>query len=143
MKRALIANARVHRNWLERASGRLRPQIVAHAAQAGRDRLIRLDRAQARSVATLLDRSRAKLDGQAKLLQTLGYHNVLARGFALVRGEDGAMLRRAAEVTPGAPLDIEFADGHVEARADGAARKPAPEAKVPRRRGDDKQGSLL
>ena len=143
LKRALIANARVHRNWLERASGRLRPQIVARAAQAGRDRLIRLDRAQARSVATLLDRSRAKLDGQAKLLQTLGYHNVLARGFALVRGEDGAMLRRAAEVTPGAPLDIEFADGHVEARADGAARKPAPEAKVPRRRGDDKQGSLL
>ena len=134
LKRALIANARVHRNWLERASGRLRPQIVARAAQAGRDRLIRLDRAQARSVATLLDRSRAKLDGQAKLLQTLGYHNVLARGFALVRGEDGAMLRRAAEVTPGAPLDIEFADGHVEARADGAARKPAPESRprVPR-----------
>ena len=143
MKRALIANARVHRNWLERASGRLRPHIVARAAQAGRDRLIRLDRSQARSLATLLARSRAKLDGQAKLLQTLGYHNVLARGFALVRGEDGAMLRRAAEVKPGAALDIEFADGHIEAHADAAARKPEPAAKTPRRRGDDKQGSLL
>ena len=143
LKRALIANARVHRNWLERASGRLRPHVVARAAQSGRDRLIRLDRSQARSVATLLARSRAKLDGQAKLLQTLGYHNVLSRGFALVRGEDGAMLRRAAEVKPGSALDIEFADGHIEAHAAAAARKPEPEAKTPRRRGDDKQGSLL
>lgn len=143
LKRALIANARVHRNWLERAGSRLRPQVVARLALSGRDRLIRLDRSQARSVATLLDRSRAKLDGQAKLLGTLGYHNVLARGFALVRGADGAMLRRAAEVKPGAALDIEFADGHVDAHADGAERKPEPEAKTPRRPGDDKQGSLL
>ncbi len=143
LKRALIANARVHRNWLERASGRLRPHVVARTAQHGRDRLIRLDRSQARALATLLDRSRAKLDGQAKLLGTLGYHKVLARGFVLVRGEDGAMLRRAAEVKPGSGLDLEFADGHVEAHADGDARKPGPEAKPPRRRGDDKQGSLL
>jgi exodeoxyribonuclease VII large subunit len=143
LKRALIANARVHRNWLERASGRLRPHVVARTAQSGRDRLIRLDRSQARSLATLLARSRAKLDGQGKLLQTLGYHNVLARGFALVRGADGTMLRRAAEVKPGSALDIEFADGHVEAHAAAAARKPEPEAKSPRRRGDDKQGSLL
>jgi exodeoxyribonuclease VII large subunit len=143
LKRALIANATVHRNWLERAGSRLRPQVVAHAAQAGRDKLIRLDRAQARSLATLLARARAKFDGQAKLLQTLGYHNVLARGFALVRGADGAMLRRAAEVMPGSPLDIEFADGHVSAHADDAARKPEPESKAKRPRGDDKQGSLL
>jgi exodeoxyribonuclease VII large subunit len=68
---------------------------------------------------------------------------VLSRGFALVRGEDGAMLRRAAEVKPGSALDIEFADGHVGAHADAAARKPEPAAKTPRRRGDDKQGSLL
>ena len=143
LKRALIANARVHRNWLERASGRLRPHVVARAAQAGRERLLRLDRSQARSLATLLARSRAKLDGQEKLLQSLGYHNVLSRGFALVRGEDGAMLRRAAEVKPGSALDIEFADGHIEAHADAVARTPEPAAKTPRRRGDDKQGSLL
>jgi len=143
LKRALIANARVHRNWLERAAARLRPQVVARAALAGRERLIRLDRSGARSIATFLDRSRARLDGQAKLLGTLGHRSVLARGFALVRSSDGAMLRRAAEVQPGAALDIEFADGHVQAHADGSERKAEPEAKTPRRRGDDKQGSLL
>ena len=90
----------------------------------------------------MLERSRRRLDGQAKLLETLGYHNVLARGFALVRDADGGMVRRASEVTSGASLDIEFADGHVGAHADARPRKPESERK--KKRGDgDKQGTLL
>ena len=143
LPRALLANARAHRSWLERTSTRLRPHIVARAAAGGRDRLIRLDRSGARAVAAMLERSRRRLDGQAKLLQTLGYHNVLARGFALVRDADGAMVRRASEVKGGAALDIEFADGHVGVHADARERKTEGEAKPQRRRGSDKQGTLL
>jgi exodeoxyribonuclease VII large subunit len=143
LTRALVANAREHRRVFERSASRLRPQGVARTAEAGRDRLIRLDRARARAVAALFNRSRAKLDAQSKLLSTLGYHNVLARGFALVRDEDGTMLRRATEVKPGAALDIEFADGHVDAHADAPARKAETETKVRRRTGEGKQGSLL
>ncbi len=143
LKRALIPNARAHRSSFERSISRLRPQIVARTTQSGRERLIRLDRARARSVAMLFERSQARLDNQAKLLGTLGYHNVLARGFALVRSSDGAMLRRAAEVKPGSALDIEFADGHVGAHADASERKAEPAAKASSRRRDDKQGSLL
>jgi exodeoxyribonuclease VII large subunit len=68
---------------------------------------------------------------------------VLARGFALVRSADGAMLRRAAEVKPGAALDIEFADGHIGAHADANERKTEPKAKATARPSDGKQGSLL
>jgi exodeoxyribonuclease VII large subunit len=143
LPRALSANARAHRGAFERCAARLRPHIVARTAKSAADRLIRLDRAQVRSVDALLVRSRAKLDNQAKLLQTLGYHHVLARGFALVRGADGAMLRRAAEVRPGAALDLEFADGHVGARADDSVTKTAPAAKPAARRSDGKQGTLL
>ena len=92
-----------------------------------------------------MDGARRRLDGQAKLLTTLGYHNVLARGFALVRAEDGVMLRRAADVKPGAGLDIEFADGHVEAHADprrASGKKSAPQS-APRRKPDGNQGNLL
>ena len=141
--RALIANARVHRNWLERSAARFRPHVLARAAQSGRDRLIRLDRAGARAAQSLLARSRTRLDGQAKLLETLSYQSVLARGFALVRSADGAMLRRAAAVKPGAALDIEFADAHIAAHADESPRKVEPEAKSPPRRRDEKQGKLL
>lgn len=139
LPRALLANARAHRTWLERTASRLRPHIVARAALAGRERLARLDRARGRSLSALMERSRRRLDSQGKLLSTLGHHNVLARGFALVRSADGSMLRRAVEVRPGAALDIEFADGHVGAHADGRE----PEAKEPRKRGGEKQGTLL
>ena len=143
LKRALIANARAHRNGLERSAARLRPHILTRAAHSGRDRLSRLDRARARAAQALFARSRARLDGQAKLLGTLSYQNVLARGFALVRAADGTMLRRAVAVKPGAALDIEFADGHIGAHADAGERKAEPRAKAPSRGRDEKQGSLL
>jgi exodeoxyribonuclease VII large subunit len=146
LPRALLANAVAHRTGLERASSRLRPHLVARAAGDGRDKLIRCDRARRRALHALMDRARHRLDNQAKLLSTLGYHNVLARGFTLVRAADGTMLRKALEVKPGAALDIEFADGHVEAHADPREpRKRQVEAgdKEPRRRPDEKQGSLL
>jgi exodeoxyribonuclease VII large subunit len=59
-----------------------------------------------------------------------------------VRDADGEMVRRASEVTSGAALDIEFADGHVGALADARPRKLESERK--KKRGDrDKQGTLL
>jgi exodeoxyribonuclease VII large subunit len=150
LPRALLANARVHRAQMERAGSRLRPHLLARAASTGRDTLRRLDRAGVRAIHTGLDRARRRIDAQGKLLATLGYHNVLARGFALVRGDGGAMLRRAAEVKPGAALDIEFADGHVGAHADqhgvsskGTTNTVNAPAKGPRRKPDEKQGSLL
>ena len=98
---------------------------------------IRLDRSQREGRRCACWRARgAGSTARRSCSQTLGYHNVLARGFALVRGADGAMLRRAAEVTPGAALDIEFADGHVGAHADAASARPS-RAKA-RRRSDSK-----
>ncbi|HRN83718.1 MAG TPA: exodeoxyribonuclease VII large subunit, partial [Hyphomicrobium sp.] len=88
------------------------------------------------------------------LLGSLGYQSVLARGFALVRDADGAMVRAAAAVTAGQTLEIEFADGRIkaDAREGGGGRTaqseppstaPAPPAapqnKVPR----GGQGSLF
>jgi exodeoxyribonuclease VII large subunit len=142
---ALRANTVAHRSGLDQAGPRLRPHLVARVTSMGRDKLIRLDRTKARALHTALDRTRRRVDAQAKLLSTLGYHNVLARGFTLVRAADGTMVRKASEVKPGESLDIEFADGHVEALADprGAKRKGEAAAKEPRRRSDEKQGSLL
>ncbi|MBX7117978.1 MAG: hypothetical protein K1X31_03155, partial [Gemmatimonadaceae bacterium] len=40
---------------------------------------------------------------------------VLARGFAVARGLDGATLGRRAAFAPGAPFDLLLADGRVRA----------------------------
>jgi exodeoxyribonuclease VII large subunit len=81
-------------------------------------------------------------------LAALSHRGVLARGFALVRDVDGKPLRLAAQVSPGLPLDIEFADGRIHARSEGAARpRAADTAHRPRRRrrtvDDEGQGSLF
>ena len=143
LPRVLLASARAHRGALERCAVRLRPHIVARAATSGRERLIRLDRSRERAASAMIERARRKLDEQAKLLGTLAYHNVLTRGFTLVRDASGAMLRRASEVKPGAALDIEFADGHIGAHADPRGRKSEAQTKEPRKPADGKQGTLL
>jgi exodeoxyribonuclease VII large subunit len=82
-----------------------------------------------RSFVAGLERRQARLAALNQLLGTLGYKQVLARGFALVRDTEGHALRKAAEIADGARLDIEFADGHVAAVAGeqkGVTVKKAP-----------------
>ncbi len=143
LPRALHANAAAHRTALERCGTRLRPHLVAGLAAAGRDRLTRLDRARLRAFKASFARAQQRLDGCGKLLTSLGYHNVLARGFTLVRAADGTMLRRAADVRPNAALSIEFADGTVGAHADPRERKTEAAREAPRRSVNEKQGKLF
>ncbi len=151
---ALRANTQSHRAILARLSAPLRPGLVARRAAAARDVLTRLDRDRARAISARMDRARQRLDAQTKLLHTLGYENVLARGFALVRDAKGAMVRSAAIVQLGEALDIQFSDGHIvteataTSKAVGAANPKVDRSKTPRKakpkpdpNGD--QGSLL
>ena len=67
----------------------------------GRERIETLSARAARAALTLIDRRQARLERAGQLLAALSYHGVLARGFALVRAEDGRPLRAAAAVSPG------------------------------------------
>ena len=114
---------------------------MSRVAQGARDRIIALDRSGRRALSvSRLGRAIASPCATG-LLTSLGYHNVLARGFTLVRDDAGRMLRRAVEVHGGQRLDIEFADGHVTARADGADRETAPNPRV--RAVATKQGTVV
>jgi exodeoxyribonuclease VII large subunit len=104
-----------------------------------------------RSVLARVAAHRRHLDGCAKLLASLSYHGVLQRGYALVRDGEGRTLRSAAQVAAGQLIDIELADGHVDAQAlSGGARddaKPQPPARAASRTktgpGGGSQGSLF
>jgi exodeoxyribonuclease VII large subunit len=90
-----------------------------------------------RALRVALHRRADRVTAQAKLLEAVSYRSVLHRGFALVRDARGAPLRRAAEVSRGATIEIEFADGVVNAAAAGAPRR----RRTAREPGDE-QGSL-
>ena len=72
------------------------------------------------------------LERHAQLLRSLGYRQVLARGFALVRDAAGHPQRMAAQIQGATRLDIEFADGHIQAVSAGAA-PPSGEPAPPKR----------
>jgi exodeoxyribonuclease VII large subunit len=66
-----------------------------------------------------------------KLLASLSYKGVLARGFALVKDADGQLVRSRSLLEPGDPLVIEFADGEIEALAGGVPSAPRRKPKPP------------
>ena len=149
--RALSANTQAHHTRHARISARLRPAPVLARLERYDDRPETLARRAQRAVATGPAQRRHALDGQSKLLASLGYHSVLARGFALVRDTEGKMVRSADAVTAGERMEIEFADGRVA--VDAKAKSPAastgtskplekPVAEPPKRSEKD-QGSLF
>jgi exodeoxyribonuclease VII large subunit len=122
---ALRANVEAQRSQIAR--GRERTQALAGRAQ--------------RAARTVILRNAARLDRAAGLLDALSYRGVLARGFALVRDTRRRPLRSASDVSPGLGLEIEFADGRVAARAEGAPTTFAPPRVArPRKRGGDDPG---
>jgi exodeoxyribonuclease VII large subunit len=72
------------------------------------------------------------------VLDGISYRAVLARGFALVRGEGGVIRRRAAALNPGESLALVFADGEAAAVAAGKASSP-----VRAKKSSTDQGSLF
>jgi exodeoxyribonuclease VII large subunit len=93
-----------------------------------------------------------RLTAQAQLLDSYSYKGVLDRGFALVRNSAGEPVKRAAALSSGDAVEIEFFDEKQRAIIDGGSDsqhvkpKTRPVAKKTSRRNtgdDDEQGSLL
>ncbi len=145
---ALARRAALARREADRLGGRLSPAPVRRTARRGGEALSGLSRRLDRAFAAARERPAERLARAARMLETLSYKATLARGFAVVRA-GGAALTRRAQVGPGAALEIEFADGRVDAVAGGepapdAASNPAP--KRPPRKAPtpkDGQGSLF
>jgi exodeoxyribonuclease VII large subunit len=100
----------------------------------------------ARVIAERLDRQRRALAATGGLLSSLGYRRVLARGYAVIRDEAGAILRSAGAVTPGQALTVELADGTIAATVENEikAGEPRPAPRTPKPRpGGGGQGSLF
>jgi exodeoxyribonuclease VII large subunit len=121
-------NLQLHRARLVQAGALLRPKPVIGRIAQLRERLLQLDkRALARERARL-GQMRTRLDGLARLLDGISYRAVLERGFALVRGTDGKVYRRAAQIKPGEHLRLTFADGDAAAVAEGGKPRPKKSA---------------
>ena len=63
-----------------------------------------------------MERASAKIAQAAAGLDALSPLRVLQRGYAVARAEDGAVLKRVAQLTPGVAFRLTVTDGDVRAR---------------------------
>lgn len=126
---------------LARLEGRLRPgnlrQMVIYKRQKADSISRRLDPACAH-IMTHLER---QLQSNSRLLETLSYQGVLARGYTVLRNKDNQPVTSVRALKPGQPISAELKDGQLmlivagptPQQAQRQTKKPA----VP------EQGSLL
>jgi exodeoxyribonuclease VII large subunit len=139
LAKALRRNLQLYDRRLTKAAAALRPaELRRHMRREGErtdllgKRLLRAQRAR-------LGELSKELDALGRVLESSSYRSALERGFALVRGEDGKVRRRAGVIAVGERLTLTFADGEKSAVADGTA----PPKPISRPKKGGGQGSLF
>jgi exodeoxyribonuclease VII large subunit len=138
LQHSLTRNLQLHRGRFAQAAALLRPHLLKDRIAVRGERVAALGDRAARAQGARLAGQRRHLDSLARLLDGLSYRGVLERGFALVRGSDGTVRRRAAAVKPGEALTLTFADAEVKI---GAGEGPG--GGRPKKKPAADQGSLF
>ncbi|PIR34459.1 MAG: exodeoxyribonuclease VII large subunit [Alphaproteobacteria bacterium CG11_big_fil_rev_8_21_14_0_20_44_7] len=89
----------------------LRPQALSNDVARLNKELHGYDERLNNAFNNMLTASSQKLAATAKLFDSLNYKNVLARGFALVKGDNGELIASASSAQEN--MTIEFSDGEV------------------------------
>jgi exodeoxyribonuclease VII large subunit len=135
----LLRNLQIHRREFAEAAAQLRAPLLRQRMAVCGERAKSLGDRATRAQKIRLAQARRQLDGLARVLDGISYRAVLERGFAMVRGADGTVRRRAGTIQPGESLRLTFADGEVPAVASEGEGKPRP----PKKKQGVDQGSLF
>ena len=122
-------------------ASRLRPGLLTTLIAQGRRHLDAISNRMDPAFIRIAETRRARLDGLSKLLSSVSYHQVLARGFALVTDAGGNLVRASDDVKPGDALTIDVAQGSIAATVSGAP--PIPRRKPRSEGGGGEQESLF
>jgi len=136
---------------LEHAASRLSLRPMQQACEQAGTRLIELGERLDQSFAKGVERRSERLAALGSRLEAVSHKAVLARGYVMVTGEDGAPITKAAALADGQLVDLHFADGKAGATiATGGGDRPAapPKPAKPKpapvtQSQPPKQGSLL
>ena len=116
--------------------GRLAPRLSAQPLRAelrhAHGQLAPLSGRLAQAGTQMTTARHQRLEQLGKLMDTLSYRNVLARGYAIVQDGAGQVVTSAADLAPGDALHIILGEGSIDAAVGGAplrrkAGKPAPD----------------
>jgi len=142
-ERLAVAAARLlerKRAQLEAIGPKLAPNALRAELRHSHGQLSPLAARLQASIAIHLAERRTALTQSGKLLESLSYRSVLARGYAVIKDAEGNLVHEKAGLVPGDIVGLEFADGEVSATIAGS---PAIKRKPRSRPGNDSQESLF
>ena len=142
LRHALARNLQEHRHRFVEAASLLQAKTLSIRLRAGADSARVSAQRLTQAYRTRLARERQQLTAITRLLDGVSYRAALERGFALVRGPDGHVHRRAATIGSGERLTITFADGDAKALATEGGEPAGTKTSKPRKAKGD-QGTLL
>ncbi len=136
---ALRRNVQEHRRAFSEAAALIRAASVARRIDTGAERTKALAHRLERCFRARLNEWWNRTNSVGRVLESVSHRAVLERGFALVRGPEGAIRRRAAQIVAGERLTLTFGDGSASARAE-PAEAPGSKGRTRKREG---QGTLF
>jgi exodeoxyribonuclease VII large subunit len=139
LSHVLRRNLQIHEVRSGKVGARLNHRVLQDRIKVGKETLAVLAGRAELAQRGRHAQARRHLEGLVRVLDGISYRAVLERGFALVRGEDGTVRRRAEAVQSGESLTLTFADGEARAVAGTSDGKP----KMPKKKRGVDQGSLF
>ncbi|MEO0465175.1 MAG: exodeoxyribonuclease VII large subunit [Pseudomonadota bacterium] len=107
------------------AGGLRHDPLASDAKRARRDLVSTARRARPALFRTLTALSERSVNA-GKMLNTLSYEATLKRGFALIRSDDGRLVRSKRALTAGEAVQITLSDGDISAQIGGSTPPPKP-----------------
>ena len=145
LRRALVHRTGLAATMLAQRSAGLRPAVLAARLQRGRDRLA-AQRLRPAAVLQRIEAARTQVGALDRLRRSLDPEAPLARGYVLVKGADGSLIRTREAAAGQALLHLKFADGVLDAVPGNAPPPAAPPRPAPKPRSvptGDAQPKLL
>jgi len=145
LRRALVHRTGLAATQLAQRAAGLRPAALTARLQQGRDRLA-AQRLRPALVLQRIEAARGQVEALDRLRRSLDPEAPLARGYVLVKGADGALIRSREAAAGQTLLHLKFADGVLDV-VPGTSPAAAPPARLaPKPRGTapgDAQPKLL
>ncbi|MCC9624330.1 exodeoxyribonuclease VII large subunit [Thalassospira sp. MA62] len=129
MGSALKSSVQTQHARLDRAAAGLRPNTVKRDIERTHHQINDLAARMQAAVKNAITRETEGLARYERLLESYSYRNVIKRGFAVVRDQDGHLVDQAANLTTGQHYDLEMRDGVTRVTAgegSDSATGPAP-----------------
>jgi len=124
LRHALRTGVEAKRARMEVQFAKLQPKLLLRETRDYRRQLDERTQRLRRATQQRTELAARALQQQSKLLESLSYRNVLARGYAVILDEQGRAIQGVAALDPGVSVSIELRDGSRKAIIEGEAAKP-------------------